>query len=72
MICRPGDDQTSAAPRWPVIFMLVATMALWGGTWPVVCVVSTAVGPWTAALLRFAMAGGALVLICIVQGGFPR
>jgi drug/metabolite transporter (DMT)-like permease len=32
-------------------------------------VVSTAVNPWTAALLRFAMAGGALVLICILQGG---
>jgi drug/metabolite transporter (DMT)-like permease len=50
--------------------MLVATMALWGGTWPVGRVVSVAVGPWTAALLRFAMAVGALVLICILQGGF--
>jgi len=44
-------------------------MALWGGTWPVGRVVATAVGPWTAALLRFALAGGALVLICILQGG---
>jgi drug/metabolite transporter (DMT)-like permease len=69
MISPPGDGQTSAAPRWPVILMLVATMALWGGTWPVGRVISTAVGPWTAALLRFAMAGGALVLICILQGG---
>lgn len=60
---------TSAAPRWPVILMLVVTMALWGGTWPVGRVVSSAVNPWTAALLRFAMAGGALMLICILQGG---
>ena len=66
---RPGDWRKSAAPQWPVILMLVATMALWGGTWPVGRVVSAAVGPWTAALLRFAMAGGALVLICILQGG---
>jgi drug/metabolite transporter (DMT)-like permease len=66
---RPDDGRPSAAPRWPVILMLVATMALWGGTWPVGRVVSTAVNPWTAALLRFAMAGGALVLICILQGG---
>ena len=66
---RVGDTRTSAAPRWPVILMLVATMALWGGTWPVGRVVSSAVGPWTAALLRFTMAGGVLVLICILQGG---
>jgi drug/metabolite transporter (DMT)-like permease len=66
---RPDDGRPPAAPRWPVILMLVATMALWGGTWPVGRVVSTAVNPWTAALLRFAMAGGALILICILQGG---
>ena len=70
MSSRPADGQPPAAPRWPVILMLVATMALWGGTWPVGRVVSVAVGPWTAALLRFAMAVGALVLICILQGGF--
>lgn len=65
----PDDGRTSAAPRWPVILMLVATMALWGGTWPVGRVVSASVNPWTAALLRFAMAGGTLMLICIQQGG---
>ena len=54
---------------WPVMLMLVATMALWGGTWPVGRVVSSALGSWTAALLRFAMAGVVLVLICILQGG---
>jgi drug/metabolite transporter (DMT)-like permease len=61
------DKET--APRWPVILMLVAVMALWGGTWPVGRVVSASVNPWTAALLRFAMAGGVLVLICLRQGG---
>jgi drug/metabolite transporter (DMT)-like permease len=66
---RPDDEQASTAARWPVFLMLVATMALWGGTWPIGRVVSSAVGPWTAALLRFAMAGGALILICILQGG---
>ena len=53
------------APRWPVILMLVATMALWGGTWPVGRVVSASVDPWNAALLRFAMAAAVLVLICL-------
>jgi len=55
--------------RWPVILMLVGTMALWGGTWPVGRVVSATVDPWISALLRFAMAAGALVLICMLQGG---
>lgn len=68
---QPDKGLSSAASRWPVILMLIATAALWGGTWPVGRVVSSAVGPWTAALLRFVMAGGALVLICILQGG-PR
>ena len=57
------------APRWPVFLMLVATMALWGGTWPVGKVVSSSVAPWDAALLRFAMAGSALVLICVWTRG---
>jgi len=56
-------------PRWPVIVMLVATMALWGGTWPVGRVVASSVDPWIAALLRFSMAGIALVLICSRTGG---
>lgn len=51
--------------RWQVILMLVATMALWGGTWPVGRVVSASVDPWNAALLRFAMAAAVLVLICL-------
>lgn len=68
-ITHSDNDLTSTAPRWSVVLMLVVTMALWGGTWPVGRVVSSAVNPWTAALLRFSMAGGALVLICIVQGG---
>ena len=58
-----------ARPGWPVILTLVATMALWGGTWPVGKVVAGAVGPWTAALLRFTMGAGVLVLICLLQGG---
>jgi drug/metabolite transporter (DMT)-like permease len=65
----PDVGRTSGAPRWPVILMLVAIMALWGGTWPVGRVVSASVNPWTAALLRFALAGGTLVVICIRQGG---
>lgn len=69
METRPDDGRAATAPRWPVILMLVAIMALWGGTWPVGRVVSASVEPWTAALLRFAMAGAALVLICIQQGG---
>ena len=58
-----------ARPGWPVILTLVATMALWGGTWPVGKVVAGVVGPWTAALLRFTMGAGVLVLICLLQGG---
>ena len=49
--------------------MLVGTMALWGGTWPVGRVVSASVDPWNAALLRFAMASVMLVLICMRSGG---
>ena len=64
---RTNDKE--AAARWPVILMLVAAMALWGGTWPVGRVVSVSVNPWTAALLRFAMAGAVLVPICMLQGG---
>jgi drug/metabolite transporter (DMT)-like permease len=50
--------------------MLVGTMALWGGTWPVGRVVSSSVEPWNAALARFAMASVALVLICVRTGGW--
>lgn len=56
-------------PRWPVFLMLIATMALWGGTWPVGRVVAASVDPWNAALLRFMMAGAALVVICLRTGG---
>ncbi|MFZ9937914.1 MAG: DMT family transporter [Luteolibacter sp.] len=58
-------EENPDAPRWPMILMLVATMALWGGTWPVGRVVSVSVDPWAAALLRFAMAAAVLVLICL-------
>ena len=64
-----NPEEKPDAPRWPVILMLVATMALWGGTWPVGRVVSATVEPWNAALLRFAMAGAALVTICVWTGG---
>jgi drug/metabolite transporter (DMT)-like permease len=63
-------DGRPEAPRWPVFLMLVGTMALWGGTWPVGRVVSSSVEPWNAALARFAMASVALVLICVRTGGW--
>lgn len=63
------EDGKPEAPRWPVFLMLVGTMALWGGTWPVGRVVSASVEPWNAAFLRFAMASFALVVICIRTGG---
>jgi drug/metabolite transporter (DMT)-like permease len=62
-------EENPDAPRWPVILMLVATMALWGGTWPVGRVVSASVEPWNAAFLRFAMAGIALVALCVWSRG---
>ena len=49
--------------------MLLGSMALWGGTWPVGRVVARTVAPWNAALLRFIMATAVLFLICLRTEG---
>ena len=64
-----GAAAVTATPRWAVYAMLVGSMVLWGGTWPVGRIVAAAVAPWNAAFLRFVLATGALVLICLrVEG----
>ena len=61
--------KTGTPPRWAVFLMLVVSMALWGGTWPVGRVVAASFSPWNAALLRFAMATAVLVPMCLRAEG---
>ena len=51
--------------HWSIYVMLVGSMALWGGTWPVGRVIAGEFEPWNAALLRFVFATAVLVLICL-------
>lgn len=67
-----ADDKAAgvaANPGWTVYALLVVSMALWGGTWPVGRVVAASVNPWNAAFLRFIMATTALVVICLQAKG---
>lgn len=53
--------------------LLVASMALWGGTWVAGRVLSQSMQPMNAAFLRFCFAAGFLLLLSArAQGGFPR
>jgi drug/metabolite transporter (DMT)-like permease len=49
--------------------LLVVTMLLWGGTWPIGRVVSQTVNPWNAAFIRFFLASGPLILLCMKMEG---
>jgi drug/metabolite transporter (DMT)-like permease len=52
---------------------LVASMALWGGTWVAGRVLAQSLHPLSAAFLRFTLASAFLLLTCRrIQGRFPR
>ncbi|WP_147819731.1 DMT family transporter [Salidesulfovibrio onnuriiensis] len=56
-----------------VFFLLVLTMALWGGTWVAGRVLATHMAPLSASFLRFFSASVFLVLfVSHGQGGFPK
>ncbi|MDT8388931.1 MAG: DMT family transporter [Lentisphaeria bacterium] len=63
--------------RWTVFAMLLGSMALWGGTWPVGRMIAGSLAPFNAAFLRFLMATAGLAGLCLLTGGrrslaFPR
>ena len=43
--------------------MLLATAALWGGTWVVGKLIAHRIDPWNASFIRFSIASGALILL---------
>ena len=65
--------QTPTAKRlnanWSVYLMLLISVALWGGTWPVGRAIANALTPCNAAFLRFVMASIMLVVICQLSEG---
>ncbi|MFW5836507.1 MAG: DMT family transporter [Desulfovibrionaceae bacterium] len=60
-------------PMFATYFKLVASMALWGGTWVAGRVLAQSLHPLPAAFLRFTLASVILMLACRrIQGRFPR
>lgn len=52
---------------WPVYLMLLVSVALWGGTWPVGRTIANSLTPVNAAFLRFVMASVMLIGICLLS-----
>lgn len=64
-----GEKPFEPAPAssWPVYLMLLVSVALWGGTWPVGRTIANALTPCNAAFLRFVMASAMLVGVCLLS-----
>lgn len=59
--------------RTIIYAQLVASMALWGGTWIAGRVLAQSLHPMSSALLRFVLASAYLLLVCRkTDGRFPR
>lgn len=63
------DLASDAETSRPLLYLtLVATMVLWGGTWPAGKVIASKVTPWNAAFIRFFIASLPLTIICLRLG----
>ena len=60
------------ASRRGIYLLLLGSMALWGGTWPVGRALAGSVSPCNAALVRFVMATLVLLFICWRTTGWQR